>query len=148
ILTRQTVEKFTKLAKDKGVELDVSVEPNIRVNVDSRGFTQILQSTLDNAIKFTSKGGKVGLDIKSKGGKVVVRVKDDGAGIPKQRLETLFKPFARGTDILQFDFEGLGIDLYMDKIIAERWGGDIAIKSVEGKGTDVEVTLIGARIGV
>ena len=49
---------------------------------------------------------------------------------------------------MQFDFEGLGIDLYMDKIIAERWGGDIAIKSVEGKGTDVEVTLIGARIGV
>ena len=70
-----------------------------------------------------------------------LRVQDTGAGIPKSKVDKLFAPFSRATDTLKFDYEGLGLDLYMDKLITEQAGGKIDISSIEGAYTTVTVKL-------
>jgi signal transduction histidine kinase len=130
-----------KALKSK-VNLLVNVDPEISAVIDVNGFKYILISLIDNAIKFTKPGGEITLSIKNTARKyITVRVKDTGAGISKDKLDMLFKPFARGTDTLKFNYEGMGLDLYMDKLIVEQSGGKISIKSVEGAGTAITVKL-------
>ena len=73
--------------------------------------------------------------------KTIIKVKDTGIGIPHEKLEQLFTPFSRGTDTRAFNYQGMGIDLYMNKVITDRWGGAIHVDSVEKTGTTVTVTL-------
>jgi len=51
------------------------------------------------------------------------------------------QPFARGTDVLAYDYEGIGLSLYLDRLIVERVGGELTMQSVVGKGTTVSLLL-------
>jgi signal transduction histidine kinase len=92
-------------------------------------------------MKFTKAGGSVEVRATSDDKKATLIVKDTGIGIKKERIDQLFTPFSRATDTRAFDYEGIGLDLYLDKLVVEQAGGKIVIKSDEGKGTTVTVTL-------
>ncbi len=141
-LAEEVVKRAQTYADTQHVKLHVSIEPGLTALVDFDGYRQLLGSTLDNAIKFSQPGGEVSLSIARASEKTIkITVSDQGKGIPKEKIDQLFTPFARGTDTLRFNYEGFGLDLYMDKLIAEQCGGDIAIESIEGKGTTVIITL-------
>ena len=126
----------------KGITFTKTIDRDVRLKIDEQGFRQIISSTLNNAIKFTNEGGNIELSIKSIiGSKAKIVVSDDGVGISKEKLDNLFSPFGRGTEVLSYDYEGFGLDLYTDKLIAEHNGGSIEVESKEGKGTKVTVTL-------
>lgn len=141
-LADEVVANLQPLADKQGVQLDVTIEPGLTVLVDIDGFKQILTSTLDNAIKFNQTAGKASLTIARHDKKnISVIVRDTGHGIPKDKIDRLFQPFGRATDSRKFNFEGFGLDLYMDKLIAEQCGGSISVQSEEGVGTTVTVIL-------
>jgi signal transduction histidine kinase len=50
-------------------------------------------------------------------------------------------PFSRATDVLKFDYEGIGLNLYLNKVVTEQYGGSIKLRSNQGKGTEVTITL-------
>lgn len=95
---------------------------------------------LENAFKFT-KQGEVTFDATAKGNKLVIKTKDTGIGIKPDEIPKLFTKFHRGTDTLEFGYEGEGIGLYLTKLVIDEHEGTIKINSEEGKGTLVTITL-------
>ncbi len=141
-LTDEVFTTYRPIALQSQINLRTDIDSKAHAMVDSQGFKYILISLLDNAIKFTKPGGDIKVTIKDMNKRyVALIVQDTGAGIPKDKIDTLFAPFSRGTDTLKFNYEGLGLDLYMDKLISEQAGGTISISSIEGAYTTVSVKL-------
>lgn len=102
-------------------------------------FNYVLRTVVDNAVKFTNEGGEISLEASKKSGKVDVHIVDNGIGIPEDKLPTLFKPFSRAGSAIQFDYEGLGFSLFLDRIIMDYLEGDIDVTSREQQGTLVTI---------
>lgn len=138
----KAVEELADAANDKKVTVSVNQgDKGAFTRIDPTEIRQIVHSLLDNAIKFSKEGGHVNVSVQKRFNKFVLSVEDDGVGIAEDKLDRLFKPFSRGTDSMQYNYEGLGLDLFTDKMIIEKLGGKIDVKSVAGKGTTVTATI-------
>jgi PAS domain S-box-containing protein len=117
------------------------------MNSDRRRVTQILLNLLNNALKFTDRGGvTLTADIVTEGagpGQPAARIKvqDTGIGIKDQDLTTLFLPFRQIDQGLQRQHEGTGLGLAICRRLAELLGGTVAAESAWGKGSTFTVTL-------
>lgn len=100
----------------------------------------VLTSLLDNATTFTADGGKISITKTDDEGVPAIIVSDNGQGMPPIFASSVFQPFAKAEGALNFNHEGMGFSLYLDKLIMEYLGGSIAIASQPGKGTAVRVT--------
>lgn len=102
-------------------------------------FNFVLSSVLDNAIKFNQEGGTIEISVEPNNKMLMVKITDNGIGINHEKLDQLFKPFSRTTSAVEFDYEGLGFSLFLDKIIMDYTGGNISIESKENQGTQLLV---------
>jgi signal transduction histidine kinase len=112
---------------------------SLRTDKDKLMF--VLENVIDNAIKFSKENGKINISWKENNGEVNIVIEDDGVGISEEAKELLFRPFVRGTSTLQFDYEGMGTNLYIAKMLTNYLGGDISVESELGKGTKVTVFI-------
>lgn len=103
-------------------------------------FEFVLGSVLDNAIKFSHTGGTIQLAATPKEHKITIKVSDYGVGIDKDKLSQLFKPFSRADSALEFNYEGLGFSLFLDKIIMDHINGTIEADSEVDKGATFTIT--------
>jgi CheY-like chemotaxis protein len=116
--------------------------PDITVRADPDRVSQIVTNLLDNAIKYTEKGGAISVVIAAtSAGVATVSVSDTGQGIPKEALPKLFDPFFRVNQQERSQSKGLGLGLAIVKELVELHGGTIAVESELGKGTLVRFTL-------
>jgi signal transduction histidine kinase len=98
---------------------------------------------MDNAIKFTPPGGKVGLSIKREADNLVkVSVADTGIGIPKNRLHELFEPFHQLDGSSTRRYGGTGLGLALVRQILDAHGSMMDVQSEEGRGTLFGFTLL------
>ena len=112
------------------------------ISGDPKFIGQVLTSVLDNAVKFSPEGGTVGVAITQSSDWVNATITDGGPGIPAEKLPRLFQPFTRAEGTaMQFDKEGLGFSLYLDKIILDHLGGAITVSPGSGHGTTVQIRL-------
>ena len=100
-----------------------------------------VENIIDNAIRYTSSGGKIAISFKVDGGEIEVRIQDTGLGIPDREQDKVFTKFFRGTNVIRVDTEGTGLGLYITKHIIEAHGGRIWLESKEGKGTTFFFTI-------
>ena len=100
---------------------------------------EVIGSLVDNAIKFSSPGGRIEIAYQNEGRGINLRVSDQGAGIPADKLPQLFKPFARAESALTFDHPGLGLSLYLDKLIMMYLGGNIQVDAAPDKGASIKL---------
>ncbi len=112
-----------------------------RVIGDSEKLRQILINLLNNAIKFTEKGGKLDVLAKQKDGFVEVCVKDTGIGISKENLNKIFDKFFQVDATTTRKYSGSGVGLTISKNIIEKHGGNIWVESELGKGTTFFFTI-------
>jgi uncharacterized repeat protein (TIGR01451 family) len=140
-ITDEVIKSYQKSLENKKINFTSKIDKGVQAKVDEQGFKQLVNSSLNNAIKFGKEAGRVDLNIRKVASGTKIVVSDDGIGIPKDKLDSLFTPFGRGTDVLNYDYEGIGLDLYTNKLIAEHNGGSIDIQSKEGNGTKVTITL-------
>lgn len=109
---------------------------------DKAAILQILRIFLDNAIKYTPKGGTVKLSSVKQGDKVFVSIADNGIGIAEKDFNKIFE---RGVRLSKNPFvnevDGSGIGLYMAKVIADSHDIKIDVKSTVGKGTIFTLTI-------
>lgn len=100
------------------------------------------RNILENACKFTPAGGNIKISLKQvEEGYVDIKISDSGIGIANEELPNLFTKFHRGTDTLTYNYEGLGVGLYIAKLILDQHHASIEIHSTQGKGTEVTVRL-------
>lgn len=133
-------------ALDRNITLNAEIKPNLPlVKADEEKISWVILQLMDNAIKFTPAGGKVGLSIKREADTLVkVSVTDTGIGIPKNRLHELFEPFHQLDGSSTRRYGGTGLGLALVRQILETHGSVIDVQSEEGKGTTFGFTLLAA----
>lgn len=137
-------DTFNASAERKGVILKWNIpDPATIVKVSTMHVRGVIRNLLDNAIKFTDKGGHVDLTMALKDGALVITIQDTGIGISADEQTKLFTKFHRGTNTLQYDYVGTGIGLYATKLIAEAQHGSVHVASEVGKGSTFTVTFPG-----
>ncbi|MFO0887012.1 MAG: ATP-binding protein [Candidatus Saccharimonadales bacterium] len=141
-LALNVVDELQAFANQNNIKIECVVDSGLTAKIDKEGLNQLLYSTLHNAIKFSKEGDVVKLSINNSDTRhVVITVSDKGSGIPKEKIDTLMMPFGRLTSTEQFDFSGIGLDLYMDRLIIDKVGGEISIVSKLGEGTNIKMTI-------
>jgi PAS domain S-box-containing protein len=139
-LVRTTAEDRRPAAEEAGLTLAVAVpdEP-VPVEGDETRLAQVLTNLLDNAIKFTERGGRVEVGLTAPAGdsRAVLRVADSGVGIEPGLLRTLFEPFRQADRSLDRTKGGLGLGLALVKGLAELHGGEVEARS-DGPGHGAE----------
>lgn len=111
------------------------------VNGDRDRLTQVVESLLDNAIKFSPRGGEVEVRVVREENRAVVSVRDWGVGIPKDRQAHVFERFYRAHIGTPYDYGGLGVGLYISREIVRRHGGEMWFESQEGRGSTFYFSL-------
>lgn len=130
-------------AKEKGlyVKLKDGLKPLPKLTLDQDKIRQAILNLIDNAIKYTDKGG-VMIELNNENGKLKILVSDTGAGIEKEEIGRLFESFSRGAAGNKFWANGSGLGLYVAKKFVEINGGRIWAESPgRGKGSNFYIEL-------
>ena len=120
-------------------------ETPVFVSGDSVRVRQIFVNLLSNAVKFT-EDGNVNIHIKAKpiadtGTQIYAMVEDSGIGIPEDKINLLFQPFTQVDGSHTRKYGGTGLGLVICKQLTEMMGGNIVVKSEEGKGSKFYFTI-------
>ena len=135
------VETSEPVLRAAGVELEYHApSADIYVNVDPVRIAQALSNVLNNAAKFTPRGGTVTLSAKCEDGTADIRVRDTGVGIAPEMLDSIFDLFVQEERRDGASRAGLGIGLTLVKRFVEMHGGDVAAHS-DGPGTGTEIVI-------
>ena len=137
---KQIAEYESRLL-ETGIFMSSSISPGITTRLKPEELHQLVGSVIDNAIKFSKREDTIHVSLKKSLGKIKLTVTDKGIGVSKEKQYELFQPFARATDSMKYNYEGAGLNLYIDKVILARIGGHIEMKSREGEGTAVVITM-------
>jgi signal transduction histidine kinase len=148
-LTETTVKLMEPYAAEKGVnlKLETSSAPagtaNLELDIDGRAMQQALVNLIDNAVKHSSKGETVMVEIKnvSCGNAIRLSVADHGPGIPTAEHEKIFERFYRLGSELRRETQGVGIGLSVVKHIVEAHHGRVVVESEIGKGSRFTIEL-------
>lgn len=140
-LLLEQVKRLAPLARENGVELDCSGREAVEVNGDSVKLQQVVYNVIDNAIKYTPRGGEVHASISRAGKRAIIRVADTGIGIPADDLPHVFDRFYRVDKARSRATGGTGLGLSIVKQIVMLHGGTISASSEEGKGTTFTIEL-------
>jgi signal transduction histidine kinase/CheY-like chemotaxis protein len=133
---------FEPVAKDKDINLDIVINNSARQNIetDRLKLEQILRNLISNALKFTRQGS-VTVDINADDNAVSFSVKDTGIGIPKEKINIIFEAFQQADGSTKRQFGGTGLGLSISRELAKLLGGEILVKSEEGKGSNFILTI-------
>ncbi len=146
-LLQDQVKRLTPLARENGIELDCSVKDSLEVNGDTLKLQQVVYNIIDNAIKYTPRGGEVHCTLARSGKTAVIRVADTGVGIPEADLPHIFDRFYRVDKARSRETGGTGLGLSIVRQFVLLHGGSIEAKSTLGKGSTfiIELPLSGRK---
>jgi signal transduction histidine kinase len=136
-------DEFEAIAVKQGLswQFNNTIDDQAELSINQASLRSAIVGVIDNAIKFTKDGGKLKIDASLDKQSFKFIVEDNGVGINPEEIPKLFTKFHRGTGTLQYDYEGLGIGLYLTKLIINQHGGDIKIDSQKDKGTVCSITI-------
>lgn len=115
---------------------------SVWIHADSDRITQVLYNLLNNALKFTPKGGKVTLSLSANEDVALIKISDNGIGISQSAIHELFEPFAQVEQALDRSSGGLGLGLSLVKGIVELHDGSVhASSDGQNRGTTICLSL-------
>lgn len=142
-LVKEVLDELKPNIQNAKLSLDLEIPQNLNTNIkaDRGKIKQVLGNVIDNAIKYTLKGG-IKVSVYEEGNMVKVKVKDSGVGIPRNEIGKLFAKFSRTKDAKKTNVTGTGLGLYIAKKMVEAHRGDLTVESEgEGKGSTFIITL-------
>ena len=140
-VVKKTVGIMEPLAKRKGLYLRQELAGNLPwVLVDPVRLRQVLLNVLNNALRFTERGG-ITVRTGQQGDRLLVTVQDTGPGIPAEEMPKLFREFHKVDVASTREKAGSGLGLSISKHLVELHGGEIWAESKEGLGTTLYFTV-------
>ena len=143
-MTGHVIDKYKSKASERGVRLHLTLResPNLPpVSGDSKSLERALMALIDNAIKFSPRGGDVEVRMTQKDDQVIISVEDHGIGIPQENMPRIFSRFYHldrsGDDL----FGGIGLGLAITRQVIEQHQGSLDVTSTPGKGSTFILTL-------
>lgn len=108
---------------------------------DPSSVPHVMGQLVENAVKYSPRGGTVTVRVSSGGPAAVVEVSDEGIGIPSGQEETLFTPFFQAGQTNTREYGGVGLGLYIVRQLVEGQGGRVQARNGDVGGTTMRVTL-------
>jgi PAS domain S-box-containing protein len=125
----------------EGISLSLDADGGSPIMCDENKLRQVLVNLLDNAIKYSPEGGKVGIRIEQNGARCLIEVSDEGLGIPSFEREKIFEKFYRLDPQQTKGVGGSGLGLYICRELVERMDGQLSVESEPGVGSRFQVAL-------
>lgn len=133
-VAKSVVTTFAQRALASGVELRIDSPDEVFVDADSNRLTQVAVNLVDNALRHTTAGDAVVVEIAGEGQNAVLRVRDTGQGIPYQDLPHIFDRFYVVDRSRAREHGGTGLGLSIARKIVDAHGGALSVQSVYGHG--------------
>jgi signal transduction histidine kinase len=142
VVVREIVQRYVDATLEEGRHTFTLEAPaSLPARGDQSRVEQLLMNLVGNAVKYSPTGGPVHVALTARGQTAEIAISDKGIGIPREDIARLGHPFVRGTGRAA-TFAGMGVGLYVARIVAEAHGGSLALESDgDGKGTTVRVKL-------
>jgi signal transduction histidine kinase len=136
------VEQARPAARRRGIELTLTAPDRpLRIRHDPQRIGQVVTNLVNNAIKFTPKGGSVAVVVAPNAEGAQIEVRDSGVGIDASELPRIFDRFYRGSMANEARGSGSGLGLAIVRSIVEMHGGNVTVESRLGQGSRFLVTL-------
>ena len=140
-LTRQIISQFEYRAKKANVKISLLANENVpQAFADPKRIELVIEHLIDNSVSY-SEGGEAVISIERKKNNISWNISDQGVGIPISEMKKVFGKFFRSHNRMRYHIGGLGLGLYLSREIIHASGGDINIRSIEGRGTTIWFTL-------
>lgn len=143
-LLEESIGDVTLKAEKKQIQIINNCVDNITAFYDFKWTKEAVCNVLDNAVKYSPRGGKVILSVTEYELYAAVSVRDEGIGIPEEDTARIFGRFYRAESVQQED--GVGIGLYLTREILRKQNGYIKVKSAPGKGSEFFLYLQRGRM--
>lgn len=140
-IAKELVETLDNMAKGKQIELSARIDEEVYIWADKNTSMTILRNLVNNALKFTEPGGKVGITAVARQKYAEIKVYDTGLGMPKDKLDLLGNNQNLSSSYGTGGERGLGLGLQLVYEFIEMNNGKIEVESTEGIGTTFTVYL-------
>jgi PAS domain S-box-containing protein len=141
----EAVKRHKEAGEKKGLKISLQLGNSSVISMlDENLFSRVIQSLIQNAIKYTEKGKiTVSLDREENEEQLyaLIKIRDTGIGIDKENMDKIFEPFRQGSEGLARKFEGTGLGLTISKRYIEYLNGKITVESEVGNGTTFTIKL-------
>jgi signal transduction histidine kinase len=138
-LVSEAVDLYEHVAEEKRITITKELSDGCEVSVDRNRMRQVFANLLDNALKYTTSGGRVTICTRCETTRAIVKFTDTGMGIPPEEISRIWERLFRGDR--SRSQRGLGLGLSLVKAIVEAHGGAVGVHSVVGQGSTFTVTL-------
>jgi two-component system cell cycle sensor histidine kinase PleC len=144
---RKTLDAALKIiaikARERKQQLVIEVAHDVpALYADERALKQIVINLVSNAVKFTPEGGRIAVVAsRARSGGFQVMVEDNGPGIPRDKLDKIFKPFSQVDNRYDRQGGGTGLGLALVRGLVELHGGRAWLESEQGKGARAYIVL-------
>jgi two-component system phosphate regulon sensor histidine kinase PhoR len=139
-LLSEQVHLVQASAEQHIIALDIALADS-KVAADRTRVGQVIGNLLDNAIKYSPQGSQVTVRLQENDGDYLVSVADQGVGVSAEHFEHIFERFYRVHNTSSHQYTGIGLGLYVAKVIVEGHGGRIWFNSPPGSGSTFLFTL-------
>ncbi|SAK64705.1 sensor histidine kinase [Caballeronia temeraria] len=143
-LLESCVRGYVLVAQERGVDLGIEASEPATVEGDPDSLRVMFNNLIDNATKYTPRGGRVDVCLRANEGHPVVDISDSGPGIPEEERERVFDRFYRvgeSANRPRTDVSGSGLGLAIVKRIADQNGAAVALGESQAGGLKVSVTF-------
>ena len=138
----EVIEAYRGMAQQQGIELQVNLPADaVQVRGDAKSLGRALAAVVDNAIKFSPNGGRVGVSLSAHEHWAEIQVRDNGVGIPAEAMPFIFDRFYHLDEVNGYLFRGAGLGLSIARQVIEQHGGEIAVESALGQGSTFRLRL-------
>ena len=140
-LVESVVEQLEPVAQAQGLSLEALVEATPAIEGDAEWIERLLLNLLDNAFKFTPRGGQVRVRLSEAGPAAQIEVRDTGVGMPPEVVTHVFERFYRADPARSAGGFGVGLGLSLVKWIVDRHGGTVSAAGEPGVGATFTITI-------
>ena len=130
-MAKEVVADLLPEALDRGIDLGFALVEPLPVRSEPVMLAAIIRNLLDNALRFTPRGGTIDIGAYREDDVAILQVEDTGPGIASTDMDQIFEPFFRGS---RPEGEGTGLGLSIVKRIVDSLGGGIALENIAGAG--------------
>jgi two-component system OmpR family sensor kinase len=124
---KDLVADFLPDASCKGIDLGFEIIEPVATRGEPVMIATMIRNLIDNAVRFTPRGGRVDIGVYREGSDAVLQIEDNGPGIPSGDIDRIFEPFFRGSRPSE---NGTGLGLSIVKRIVDRLGGSVVLENL------------------
>jgi heavy metal sensor kinase len=140
-VVQTTLDHMSLLADEKGIVVTCTSPSPVWVTGDEIRLKQVIVNLVDNAIKYTTPGGRIEVTLEALNDQAVLSVSDTGIGIAAESLPLVFERFYRADKARSRESGGTGLGLAIVKAICTAHDGTVSVESAENKGSTFRVQL-------